>query len=214
MAEICATVLAKDKAEYDKQMNTVVDFAHRVQIDLTDGMFAETETIRPEAAWWPVGVRADFHLMYKNPVQAVKAVMEHKPNLIIVHAEAEGGFSAFANFCHRNGVRAGVALLPETPAETILPALEMVDHVLIFSGSLGSFGGTADLKLLNKSSILKSHKPELEIGWDGGINLQNASELVSGGIDVLNVGGFIQNSDNPARAFHSLQRIADETGTT
>jgi pentose-5-phosphate-3-epimerase len=54
----------------------------------------------------------------------------------------------------------------------------------------------------------------LEIGWDGGINDRNISQLVFGGVDVLNVGGYIQNANNPERAYNSLFRIADETGTT
>lgn len=214
MAEICPTILAGDEKSYREQVAKIAHFAHRIQIDLTDEMFAEPRTVRPEKAWWPAGVKADFHLMYKNPVQAVKVVMEHKPHLIIVHAEAEGDFSAFAEFCRSHRVKVGVALLPETQPQTIFPALEMIDHVLIFSGDLGSFGGSANLKLLNKSSILKQQKPELEIGWDGGVSDQNVSALVSGGVDVLNVGGYIQNSPEPARAFHTLQRIADETGTT
>lgn len=214
MPVICPAILAADKSFYHEQITKVVHFARRLQIDLTDGIFADKPTVRPQEAWWPVGIKADFHLMYKNPVQAVKTIMEHRPHMIIVHAEAEGNFNAFAEFCDRHKVKVGVALLPQTAPETILPALDMIDHVLIFSGQLGSFGGSADLKLLNKSSILKSHKPELEIGWDGGANMQNIAELAKGGVDVINVGGFIQSAENPGRAFHSLQRIADETGTT
>jgi ribulose-phosphate 3-epimerase len=58
---------------------------------------------------------------------------------------------------------------------------------------------------------LKQYKPDLEVGWDGGINDQNVAELINGGVDVLNVGGYIQRAEDPARAFAALQRIADET---
>jgi ribulose-phosphate 3-epimerase len=215
MPTICPAILAGNEEEYRQQIEKIAHFAQRIQIDLTDGQFAASHTVKPEQAWWPVGFRADFHLMYRHPMPAVQTIIEHRPNLIIVHAEAEGNFEDVASFCHSHEVKVGVALLQQTSTEAILPALSNIDHVLIFSGNLGyQGGGHANLKLLSKLSILKQHKPSLEVGWDGGINDQNVAELVSGGVDVLNVGGYIQKAEDPARAFAALQRIADETGTT
>lgn len=214
MPVICPTVLAKDREEYHGQMARVAGFAERIQIDLTDGRFAKTPTLRPENAWWPVGVKADFHLMYKQPGQAVEVILEHRPNLIIVHAESNGRFMELADRLHDLGIMVGVALLPQTPARTIAPALAHIDHVLIFSGDLGNFGGHANLSLLQKADELKTQKPELEIGWDGGVNEQNTAGLIAGGVDVLNVGGFLQTAPEPEKAFRRLARIAEETGTT
>jgi pentose-5-phosphate-3-epimerase len=67
---------------------------------------------------------------------------------------------------------------------------------------------------MKKVEYLKSHKPEIEIGWDGGINDQNISQLALVGVDVFNVGSFIQKAVNPQNAYESLARIADETGET
>ena len=215
MPVICPTITASTEEEYKKQINNIVHVARRIQVDLTDGDFAPSQTVKPDQAWWPVGFSADIHLMYNQPMPAIQALIEHKPNLIIVHAEAHGSFTDAAAFCHRYGVKVGVALLPQTPVDIVLPALEQTDHVLIFSGNLGHQGGSqADFSLLEKIKILRSHKPALEIGWDGGINDQNVAGLVNGGVDVLNVGGYIQEAEDPARAFTALQRIADETGTT
>jgi ribulose-phosphate 3-epimerase len=214
VAIICPTVTAKDFTEYDHQMRRIAHFAHRIQIDLDDGEFAKGIDVRPQDAWWPAGIAADFHLMYKDPVPAIATILEHQPNLVIVQAEADGDFSKFTEICYKAGVKVGVALLPETSPEVITNALGHINHVLIFSGDLGHFGGQANLQLLEKAKYLKNQKPGLEIGWDGGINDQNVSELIFGGVDVLNVGGYIHNSENPQKAFETLQRIADETGTT
>lgn len=211
---VCPAILAPDKESYQKQIQNVAHFAHRIQIDLTDGIFARHKTVEPQDAWWPVGFLADFHLMYQNPLSAMQQILRHKPHLIIVHAEASGDFGQVIGFCRNHSVKLGVALLPQTQPQKILSALDNIDHVLIFSGDLGVFGGQADLRLLEKTKILRAEKPSLEIGWDGGINDQNISELVFGGVDVLNVGGFIQKSPDPEAAFRTLQRIADETGTT
>jgi ribulose-phosphate 3-epimerase len=214
MPTICPAILASTKEQYHLQMEKIAGFAERVQIDLTDGQFAKNPTVKPEDAWWPVGVRADFHLMYHQPSSAIEVVLQHRPNLIIVHAEAAGDFPAFADRCHKLGIKAGVALLPSTSPETILSALAQIDHVLIFSGTLGEYGGHANFDLLTKVQSLKRHKPSLEIGWDGGVNDQNISRLASGGIDVFDVGGYLQNSPNPEHAYQVLDRIAQETGTT
>ena len=214
MPIICPSVLAADEQQYREQMERIGHFAQRIQIDLTDGVFAKNQTVAPDEAWWPVGIQADFHLMYKNPSRAIDTILEHQPNMIIVHSEADGNFDAFASSCRRLGIKIGVAILAQTTIESILSALDKIDHVLIFSGELGRFGGHVNLDLLHKVSAIKHHQPNLEIGWDGGINDQNISHLAAGGVDVFNVGGFIQNSDNPQHAYKVLSRIADETGTT
>lgn len=189
-------------------------FAHRIQIDLADGEFASPRTIDPDQIWWPAGVIADLHIMYKNPEAAVEKLVEHSPHLIIIHAESSGRFDVMADLCKKNSVKIGIALLPSSDPTSIVNALPYIDHVLIFSGDLGKFGGHANFDLLRKVEYLKRHKPDLEVGWDGGINSQNISHLITGGVDVLNVGGFIQNAEDPQKTFRTLVRIADETGTT
>jgi len=205
-ATICPTVLASNTDEYRQQIERIARFAVRVHIDLADGRFAPTKTIGIDQVWWPGGMRADLHVMHKEPFKHAKLLLELRPQLIIVHAEADGDFVAFAEMAHRVGVEVGVALKPETHANLIQPALEYIDHVLVFSGNLGHFGGQANTHLLTKVLQLKKMKPTLEIGWDGGINDKNAATLAAGGVDVLNTGGYIQHAADPADAYETLVR--------
>lgn len=214
MPIVCPSITAPDIDTYRQQMERVAHFAHRLQIDLTDGKFTKGADIKPQDAWWPVGIKADFHLMYEEPYLAVKTIVGHRPNLIIIQAEAKGSFETIANFCRDHGVKIGVALLPKTAPHIIENSLGKIDHVLIFSGHLGQYGGHADLDLLHKVRHLKEKRRELEIGWDGGVNEQNIARLAEGGVDVFNVGSFIQEATDPEKAFRRLQRIADESGTT
>jgi len=207
---ICPTVLASNPEEYQQQMERLAHFAVRVHIDLADGVFAPTKTVPIDGVWWPGGMRADLHVMYKDPFKHAALLIDLQPQLVIVHAEADGDFVSFAEFAHRHGVEVGVALKPETSPDAIAPALSYVDHVLVFSGNLGHFGGQADQRLLSKVLHLKQLKPTLEIGWDGGVNDQNASLLAAGGVDVLNVGGFIQHAPNPRLSFEKLETLAGQ----
>lgn len=205
-ASISPAILAGTPEEYRRQIERVSSFATRVHIDLADGKFAPTRTIAIDQVWWPGGVRADLHVMYQRPFEHYKTYLSLAPQMVIVHAEADGRFVPFAELMHRHGIEVGVALKPESPVELIRPALEWIDHVLIFSGNLGHFGGQADLALVDKARLLRRLKPQLEIGWDGGINNGNAQSLVRGGIDVLNVGGYIQHAADPRMAYGMLAR--------
>ena len=205
MAIICPTVLAADSHAFRSQMERIEPFAKRLQIDLTDGTMTPGSTVSLEQVWWPPAAQADLHLMYERPLLQLKHLVDLKPHLVIVHAEAEGNFLNLAKVLHKYHIKVGVAVLPNTPLESIKPALDFIDHLLIFSGSLGSFGGQADLELLSRVKQSKKWKPKLEVGWDGGINDQNIRQLADGGVDVLNVGGFIQKAPQPLAAYAKLK---------
>jgi ribulose-phosphate 3-epimerase len=204
---ICPTVLAPDAHDYQVQMNKISGFAKRIQVDLTDGIFAHSPTVTPEQVWWPEGTLADVHLMYKDPKSVINRAIKLLPNMVIVHAEAEGDFIKIADKLHSNNIKVGVALLAKTSTHLIKPSLGAIDHVLIFSGDLGKFGGIADLKLLEKVAQIKEWKNDIEFGWDGGVNDNNVNELSAGGINVLNVGGYIQNAPEPRLAYEKLQKL-------
>ena len=190
MIDICPTIDAETADDYRMQIERIAGFARRVHIDLGDGEFTPNKLIPIDEVWWPGGMRADLHVMYRRPFEYLDALIALGPQAIIVHAEAEGDFPVFVEKVHRHGIEAGVALLPRTAVETIKPALELIDHVLIFSGNLGYQGGSqADFKLLEKVKAIKTARPNVEIGWDGGVNHdQNIKQLVAGGVEVVNVG--------------------------
>lgn len=204
MASICPTVLAREPHEFREQMERIGPFATRIQIDIADGEFAPVTTVGAETLWWPRNVGVDIHVMYQRPAESIDSLIALKPAMIILHAEAEGAFVAMAQRLRQNHIKVGIALLPMTAPEVIRPALDYIDHVLLFSGDLGNFGGTANLSLLKKIPSLRSMKQSIEIGWDGGVNDRNAAELAAAGVDVLNTGGFIQKAPNPGVAYAKL----------
>lgn len=210
MAIICPTVLARNPHTFQSQMERIAPFAERMQIDLMDSTLTPHDSIDIREVWWPAGVQADLHLMYKHPLAYLDEAIALNPDLIIVHAEANGNFFELQTALKKAGIKVGLALLKQTPVNTIEAALDNIDHVLIFSGDLGSFGGHADIGLLDKVKALKVIKPELEIGWDGGVNAGNAQELIMGGVDVLDVGGYIQRAEHPAHAYATLKAVAEK----
>jgi len=145
--------------------------------------------------------------MYRQPLPQLTTIMKLRPSLVIVHAEADGNFYELAEQLRAANIRVGLALLKQTTVTSVAAVLPEIDHILIFSGELGHFGGKLDTQLLRKVQIIQSHFPDLEIGWDGGINDQNAAILVRHGVSVLNVGGFIQKASNPLHAYATLKEV-------
>lgn len=203
-AVICPTVTASTTSQYSSQIKQIAGFAQRIHIDLADGVFTNNKLISLEKVWWPVGVKADIHLMYEAVVPFMEQLLKHRPNMVIVHAEAVGNFYTLSRRLKKFGIKTGVALLQDTSVKTIVPAIDDIDHVLVFSGDLGHFGGHANLNLLAKVQTIRGLRPDIEIGWDGGINLENAKQLVSSGVSVLNVGGYIQHAANAKNAYTKL----------
>lgn len=151
MATICPTVTAFDAHDYRAQMELVTKFAERVHIDLMDGIFAPTKSPSLDQIWWPEDVTADIHLMYQNPMNYLDKLVQLKPNLVIIHYETQDNLAHMATHLHENGIKTGLAILSETPAEKAFDLLPCFDHVLVFSGKLGYHGGEADLSNLEKS---------------------------------------------------------------
>src|SRR3989344_4168128 len=95
MAVICPTITAKDLSDYKHQLRVVEKFAPRVHIDLGDGIFTPEPLVEINDLYLPDKFQADFHVMYQDPFIHIEKIIELRPNLIIVHAEANGDFSAF-----------------------------------------------------------------------------------------------------------------------
>lgn len=204
---ICPTVTAFDKAEYNRQMHVVKAFATRVHIDLMDGDFAPTVSPSLDDVWWPHELEADIHLMYRRPMDYLEQLKALRPRMVIIHNEADVHHMHFAAELHTADIEVGLAILHDTPIEYAEQIMHSFDQILIFSGDLGHHGGTADMSILDKVAYVRHHHPNAEIAWDGGINAANARQLIDAGVEVLNVGGFIQKSDNPAAAYAKLEAI-------
>lgn len=211
MPIITPTVTAFDVEQYRAQTDLLKGFAKRIHLDLMDGVFAPTKS--PDLTdLWPIeGVIVDLHVMYQRPQDHIDEMVALKPNLIVFHREADVDHEALAAELHKRGVKAGIALLQQTAIDTTEHMLHDFEHLLVFSGNLGYHGGsTTDLSLLSKAKRALEVKPDIELGWDGGINDQVACDLVHGGIAVLNTGGYIHKSADPAATFHSLQELVDK----
>jgi ribulose-phosphate 3-epimerase len=212
MGEIAPSITVETEEQYKDSIAKIQPFAKRVHIDISDGQFAPVFLVDVDKLWWPKEWVVDVHAMVSQPMDYVDKLIALHPNLITFHAETGVNLIPIFDKIKKAGIKAGLALLKTTVPETVSEMIKAVDHVLIFSGDLGHYGGTASLMQLEKIHLVKNINPKIEIGWDGGVNTDNAFTLVQGGADVLNVGGAINNVADPANAYATLVKEINKQG--
>ena len=149
----------------------------------------------------------DCHLMIEHPELYVEAFASAGADMITVHQEACVHLDRQVAQIHDLGCKAGVALNPATPVETLVDILHAVDMVLIMSVNPG-FGGQKFIpRALDKVRRLRALAPELLIQVDGGVNAETGAELVAAGADVLVAGSYVFGAKEPREAIHSLYTL-------
>lgn len=153
----------------------------------------------------------DVHLMIVEPEKYAEQFKKAGADILTVHIEA-------CNHLHRNiqqikslGMKAGVAVNPHTSINLLDDILEDIDFVCLMSVNPG-FGGQKFInQTLNKISVLKNKiiqkNLNVLIEIDGGVTLNNASEIVKAGADVLVAGSTVFNAVNPAQAIYELKQL-------
>lgn len=212
MAVIAPTIMAETPEAYKASIERLQPFVSRVHVDISDGVFAPTFLLPENQLYWPPQWQVDVHAMVAQPSVHLAQLLTLRPAMIIFHAEIEEDRMVLIQQIRQAGIRAGVALLKTTVPSSVADIIRQVDHVMIFSGDLGKNGGQASLMQLEKIRLVKAINPNVEIGWDGGVTLENAYTLRQGGVDVLNVGGTMSQSDNPAGMFEALTKEINKQG--
>ena len=198
-AQISASLLNADYARLGEEAGRAVDGGvDSLHFDVMDGHFVEAITIGPMAveALRPIAtVPYHAHLMISRPLGQARAFADAGSDLIVAHVEADDDPAAVIAAIHSFGRSAGLALNPETPAEAVLPYLEMIDLLLVMSVHPGR-GGQAFLpEVLRKMARLRDEIGRLglalPIGVDGGVNLDTIGAAHAAGGDVLVTGSVL-----------------------
>lgn len=204
MSVIAPALLAESPDDYKAQIERLHPFTERVHIDISDGEFAPTFTINAAQIWWPQEWTVDIHAMVARPSDHLETLISLKPHMIVFHVETDEDVVPILKHVKKFDIKAGIALLRPTVPSTVAAAIAEADHVMIFSGELGKYGGTASLMQLEKVRLIRAIKQDVEIGWDGGVNIENAYSLAQGGVDVLNVGATLAKAEDPQTVYATL----------
>lgn len=211
MTIIAPTITTNDPAVYAGRLEDFLTFAPRIQIDITDGQFAPSQTINLNQVYWPPAdkreCKIDLHLMLQRPIDWLDQIVAVVPDKVILHAESDDAgrmLPRIYEHLQRFGMQVGVALLPETQPADVADIIRVVDSVLIFGGHLGYQGGVADLTQLEKIPAIQQINSTVTIEWDGGANLSNVAQIAAAGVDQINIGSAMSSASDPAVAYRQL----------
>ncbi len=185
-----------------KQLNESVEWIH---FDVMDGHFVPNLTFGPDilkAFRRNTELFMDVHLMVDDPDHFSDVFAKAGADSIVFHFEAYNDIDKCARLIdkiHGMYLKAGISIKPGTPVEAIVPLLDKIDIFLLMSVEPG-FGGQKFMpEAYDRIRFLKRYKEEHGLNYiievDGGVNDQNAYELLKTGVDSLVAGSFVFNGD-------------------
>jgi ribulose-phosphate 3-epimerase len=156
------------------------------------------------------GAFLDCHLMVSEPDKWVDDFAAAGASQVTFHVEAAADPVALAKRIRSKGMRAGVAVKPGTPIESVFPFASEVDMVLVMTVEPG-FGGQKFMgePVMAKVRALRAKFPGLAIQVDGGLGPENAAEAGAAGANVIVAGSSVFGSKDPAATMLEIRKAVD-----
>lgn len=189
--------------------------ADLVHLDVMDGHFVPNLTIGPpvvRALKRATRLPLDVHLMIESPEASLEKYLDAGGDWISVHVEATRHLQRCLDLIRRGGAKAGAAVNPGTPVESLAAAWGDADFALIMSVNPG-WGGQPFLRS-SLGRVRQARRDAAEAGAeavievDGGVTAGNAAELVEAGAEILVAGTAIYGQADPRLAIEQLRAAA------
>ncbi|HXG03569.1 MAG TPA: ribulose-phosphate 3-epimerase [Candidatus Binatia bacterium] len=216
--KIAPSILSADFAALAEDIARVeAGGADLLHVDVMDGRFVPNLTVGPvvvEAIRKRTRLPLDVHLMIVEPERYVGDFVRAGADLVTVHVEAAPHLQRALAQIREAGARAGAALNPATPPDTIRYLLDDLDLVLVMSVNPG-FGGQAFIPaVLPKVRQVRTWLADrpVDVSVDGGVKIEHARPLAEHGASILVAGSAIFGAPDPARVIGDMRRAAAGEG--
>jgi ribulose-phosphate 3-epimerase len=207
---ICPSILSADFSKLGIEIKDVLDGgADFLHLDILDGHFAPNISFGPHVI---AGVRRstscylDAHLMITDPIKYAGPLVEAGVNSVTFHVETVADPVATAKELRKLGCHVGITSRPATPLETLLPALDYVDVVLVMSVVPGFSGQKFMPEVLPRAEATKKRlRADQRMQIDGGIKPENIRRAADAGVDWFVVASAIFDEPDRAAAIAALR---------
>ena len=219
MVKISPSLLAADFSRLGDEVQKVTQAgADWIHLDVIDGQFAPNITFgMPVIAAVRKYSHLPFeaHLMIKSPERYIKNFVEAGVDIIVIHIESCRKPEEVIAMVKEKNVKAGLALSPDTPVETVENLIYKVDLLVlmtVYPGFAGQkFIKTVIPKIKASRAMVKKHAVQIDIEADGGINIETAPLATAAGANVLVAGSAVFKAEEGIEAAIRNLRIAAES---
>jgi len=213
---LAPSVLSADFARLGEEVKAVeAAGADLIHVDVMDGHFVPTITVGPGVVRHLKNVTRlplDVHLMVEEPGHLVDAFADAGASVITVHVEACRHLDRVLRQIKARGIRAGVAMNPATPLNSIYYVLGLVDLALVMSVNPG-FAGQSFLeytlaKIEALHAEVRHRKLQTLIEVDGGIKAENIQKAAKAGAEVIVAGTAVFETSDYTQTIRNLKSMA------
>ena len=197
MVDIAPSMLGADFGRMREAAEIVGPHSAYLHMDVMDGHFVPNLTMGPDLVKSLDGIAPlDVHLMVTDPIDFIEAFRDAGAEIISVHVEANNPLKAL-EFIKKNNMKAGIALNPSTPENSIEPFIDLADLILVMSVEPGYGGQDFHEDAVERVRHYKEAYPNKIIEVDGGVGPSNSERLADAGADILVAGSAIFKADDP-----------------
>ena len=216
MTRISASLLGADQLRLGEEIARAqaagVTWLH---IDNMDGHFVPNISFGPDlvrAVRGATGLFLDVHLMLEHPLAYIDRFADAGSDMITVHAEAADDPATALRAIAARGLKTGLSISPETPAEAVQALLPLCDLVLVMTVRPGRGGQPLREDCVQKLETLQRMADEsgreILLSVDGGVKMSNAARIVRAGADVLVMGTGFFGAENPRAVVEAVAACA------
>jgi ribulose-phosphate 3-epimerase len=207
---IVPAVLTDDPLLLEKMVRQAETFTDYVQFDVMDGKFVPSRSVscrqiadlKTDLAW-------EAHLMVEHPETCLEDLRNAGAKKVVFHFEDASPPEKTIPLIKGLGMKAGLAVNPETPIAAFGSLVAGLDSVLFLSVNPGFYGSKFIPEVMDKLVAFRQAFPGVETGMDGGIKEDNVARIARTGVDVIYVGSAVFLQPDPAASYHRLLELAE-----
>ena len=215
---IAPSILSADFANLGEEVTTVVNGgANWIHFDVMDNHFVPNLTIGPMVCKalrdYGVEVPIDVHLMAQPVDRLIKEFAEAGATYISFHPEASDDVSASIESIRSFGCKPALVLNPDVNLDRLEGYLQNLDMVLLMSVFPGFAGQEFIPAVIEKIRELRYMIDALDLDVrleiDGGIKLENISEVSLAGADTFVAGSAIFGEKSYKEVISKMQKCIE-----